>query len=114
MTDRAGDVDRAGEHLSVEEIRAALVRGLPPARRSQWVEHLGGLCPECLAVLEPCAEQAQVWISAEELRGLSDLVLLALARLLETIKDGLSSELEDDSPLLWLALREARSVPLGF
>ncbi len=42
MTDRAVDVVRASEHLSVEEIRAAFERGLPPARRFQWVEHLGG------------------------------------------------------------------------
>ncbi|MCP4656122.1 MAG: hypothetical protein GY856_11975, partial [bacterium] len=110
----AGRVVRASEHLSVEEIRAAFERGLAPAHRFQWVEHLGGLCPECLAVLEPCAEQAQEWISADQRRGLGDPVLLALARLLETIWDGLSSELEDSSSLLWWALREARSVPLGF
>lgn len=110
------DCDWAGRHVSAEELRAALKRGLPPARRSQWVRQLGGLCPRFLAVLEQFAELAKEWKSGEERVGRDDLVLLAVERLrlLEEISDGPNAELEDVSPWLWLGLREARRVPLGF
>jgi hypothetical protein len=101
-----------GRHVSAEELCAVWKRGLGPKRRRQWVGHLGGLCPECLAVLEQCA--AREWKSGDHGVGQDDLVLLAVERMLVETNDGPNAELEDVSPWLWLGLRQARRVPLGF